>query len=51
MSAAGGADEVDLGFVHARGQQEAEKEEGNMLTDLWKGMVDDMFGSAAPKKA
>ena len=48
---------MDLGFARW-GQQEGAKEkedEGNMLTDLWKGMIDDVFGAAAaaaaPKKA
>ncbi|KAH8171383.1 hypothetical protein LIA77_08150 [Sarocladium implicatum] len=57
VASAGGADAVDLGFARW-GQQEGAKEkedEGNMLTDLWKGMIDDVFGAAAaaaaPKKA
>ncbi|KAK0387373.1 hypothetical protein NLU13_5685 [Sarocladium strictum] len=50
VSAAGGADVIDLGFVHSSGQPEA-KEESNMLKDLWKGMMDDIFATATPKKA
>jgi hypothetical protein len=38
-----GIDGVELGFVHET--QEAPKEPG-MLTDLWKGLVDDVFSSS-----
>ncbi|KAL2204167.1 hypothetical protein CC79DRAFT_1336811 [Sarocladium strictum] len=48
VASAGGADTINLGFAHSSQQAES-KDEGNMLTDLWKGMVDDVFGAAAKK--
>jgi hypothetical protein len=45
-----GVDGVELGFVHLLGR-EGEKEESfemgaGMIRDLWRGMVDDVFGSS-----
>ena len=53
VASADGPDAVDLGFTRSGSHQGAkeQEDEGNMLTDLWKGMVDDVFGAAAPKKA
>lgn len=44
---AAGLDHVELKFVHS---PQAPVEESGMLRDLWKGMVDDIFGEA-PKAA
>ncbi|KAI0386595.1 hypothetical protein F5Y04DRAFT_66774 [Hypomontagnella monticulosa] len=38
-----GMDGVELKFVHEDGQ--ASEQEPGMLTDLWKGLVDDVLGS------
>ncbi|KAI1778286.1 hypothetical protein F4818DRAFT_292661 [Hypoxylon cercidicola] len=38
-----GIDGVELKFVHEEG--EAAREDQGMLTDLWKGLVDDVLGS------
>lgn len=48
-----GLDGVDVKFAHeGQPQPQGEEHEGGMLRDLWKGMVDDVFGQqAAPKKA
>lgn len=49
-----GADWVSLGFVRdiareeAKAQEEAAGSQG-MIKDLWRGMVEDVFGSDAPK--
>ena len=41
-----GADGVELGFVHGLdGGKKAEREDGGgMIRDLWKGLMDDVFG-------
>ncbi|KAK4033951.1 hypothetical protein C8A01DRAFT_19162 [Parachaetomium inaequale] len=48
-----GVDGVELGFVHLMGR-EGEQEEryemaGGMIRDLWRGMVDDVFGGSQGK--
>ncbi|KAI9146780.1 hypothetical protein HJFPF1_13348 [Paramyrothecium foliicola] len=40
-----GLDSVELKFVHE--SQPAQKEETGMLTDIWRGMLDDVFGQAS----
>ncbi|KAH8911933.1 hypothetical protein BR93DRAFT_963144 [Coniochaeta sp. PMI_546] len=45
-----GADGVELGFVHGLGSQKAEKEPG-MIRDLWKGLMEDVFGEEKVKHA
>ncbi|KAI8633717.1 hypothetical protein F5Y19DRAFT_470962 [Xylariaceae sp. FL1651] len=42
-----GMDGVELKFVHE--EETAEQEQG-MLTDLWRGLVDDMFGEKSKAK-
>ena len=37
-----GLDNVDIKFAHD--QQPAEQQESGLLGDLWRGMVDDVFG-------
>lgn len=49
-----GVDGVELGFVHLL-NQEAQKEESfemgaGMIRDLWRGMVEDVMGTAAGTK-
>lgn len=39
-----GADGVELGFVHGLEGKEPEREEGGMIRDLWKGLMEDVFG-------
>lgn len=43
-----GADGVELGFVHGLGAAAAGRsergEEGSMIKDLWKGLMEDVFG-------
>ncbi|OIW23721.1 hypothetical protein CONLIGDRAFT_719324 [Coniochaeta ligniaria NRRL 30616] len=43
-----GADGVELGFVHGLGGKEAEAE-GGMIRDLWKGLMEDVFGEEKNK--
>lgn len=51
VAGVGSPEAVNLGFVHEAAGEPAD--EGNMLTDLWKGMVDDVLGAAqgAARKA
>lgn len=49
LSEVRGIDGVQLGFVHDAA--EVTEEGAGMLKDLWKGMVDDIFGEAPPKRA
>ncbi|KAL2192003.1 hypothetical protein L209DRAFT_748776 [Thermothelomyces heterothallicus CBS 203.75] len=46
-----GVDGVELGFAHLLGREESEKESyemgAGMIRDLWKGMVEDVFGSSS----
>ncbi|KAL2118509.1 hypothetical protein VTJ04DRAFT_8169 [Mycothermus thermophilus] len=49
-----GVDGVELGFAHLIGREEEAKQESyemgeGMIRDLWKGMVDDVFGSSSRK--
>jgi hypothetical protein len=51
-----GADGVELGFVHgletgAKGKQQQQEEGGGMIRDLWKGLMDDVFGEEPKPKA
>ncbi|KAJ9154673.1 hypothetical protein NKR19_g4484 [Coniochaeta hoffmannii] len=41
-----GADGIELGFVHGldAGKKKGEQEEGGMIRDLWKGLMEDVFG-------
>jgi hypothetical protein len=42
---------VELGFVHAlEGVKEKAVEEGGMIRDLWKGLMEDVFGSEQKAK-
>lgn len=44
--------DVELKFAHVPTPAAAEvSEEGGMLKDIWKGMVDDVFGGPLPKAA
>jgi hypothetical protein len=44
-----GADGVELGFVHGLGKKSQKEERGGMIRDLWKGLVEDVFGEEQPK--
>lgn len=47
-----GLDGVDLKFAHESTTPQASEGGGGMLKDLWRGMVEDVFGSSSsPKKA
>jgi hypothetical protein len=45
-----GVDGVELGFAHFDNAAETSREPG-MLTDLWKGLMDDIFGAPQNKLA
>lgn len=51
LSQVEGVDGVDFKFAHDGQAAQGQETEGGMLRDLWKGMVDEVFGQqAAPKK-
>lgn len=39
-----GADGIELGFVHGLGEGKKGEEDGGMIRDLWKGLLEDVFG-------
>lgn len=48
-----GPDGVELSFAHeypVRGTSEGQQYAGGMLTNMWKGLVDDVFGAADKAK-
>jgi hypothetical protein len=46
-----GVDGVELGFVHLLGDEGiVEEGEQGMLKDIWKGLMDDVFGAGQVKK-
>ncbi|KAG7289692.1 hypothetical protein NEMBOFW57_006068 [Staphylotrichum longicolle] len=51
-----GVDGVELGFVHLLNREEAQQKEesfemgAGMIRDLWRGMVEDVMGTAAGTK-
>lgn len=46
-----GVDGVELKFAHDAEPARAEDSEPGMLRDLWKGLVDDVFGEKKPMHA
>jgi hypothetical protein len=46
-----GADGVELGFVHDMERKKVEAQEGGMIKDLWKGLMEDVFGEEKRKAA
>lgn len=51
-----GVDGVELGFAHLLGRESEAVEESyemgeGMIRDMWRGMVDDVFGGSSASKA